>query len=1008
MALEKQPVSWPLTGGLDSKTGPLVLQSGSFLRLDDVRQERANEWRTRSGTSHAAADDPAGSVAMLRAVEMPRGGVLGMTADVVAQPSSTVYSPSTGASQRWLRSNSDNSSQMRPKVWSRRSLSTTVYTPGGVSHASSGTITLTAWWSLVGGGAHLVHMALQTAAEGDSLTSHADTFLVGVGNTPMRPRCSYNASANVLMLVWVELTTGNVRALTVNGTTGAVTNVATTIAGGAHPVDPYIDAVYYTGANTTVVFRLATGQIRYLEVNPTTLATPTAVTLAVAADTCLALLPDPDASAIRFVAAYDTTANQINILRVNSAGAIQSTDTFVEAIDVEQIAGVAYTAGADWQIVYETSAALTARRKSGGVVGAATAITSGLTGRYSLATGAWREPGTDPMRYMIRYRGAEGLIGPTDIQRTYYEMAQEFFGGPTLFSTFREAQSRMLPFDASGDLQNASLAHVQRTGTDTFETALIRLLHFDLAAGVEADQWAIDRWQVKYMNPTNAASLNTGAGVSTGSTAYLPDGQLIQSGCGDLVCGHGGSTVPIVASMTAAAGAGALTALAKYQYLATCDMWDDAGNLWHSPPSTPQVTTLVGGQNQITVLAWFGEFELRIRKRTVKLWRTLGNGSVFRLLYSATALCSNNNTVTFLDQKADSVLAQSEFLPADLPTALTPAFSHIALFGNRLWGVERDFPQNIWFSKPLQAGSAPEFPEEFTVNVEDATGAPTSIIGMDDKIVLFKAGAIYVSSGTSVDNTGAGQFPEFVRLDSDVGSVGPHVASTGGEVFFASARGPHRMDKSLQITPFLQLDQYFNQPLVQTPEVVTGAVFSSQENEIRFHTANYRFVFDRDEEIWVRDTGGMAGTVITRMVGSLQALFRSNGQMWFESVTASDDGGTTFFGRIRSAWVGPPEGWLRLYRSRAVGLRTATGVTAAPTMNVYMDNDDTPIHAATGPTNLPARFRAEVRSPRQKCSRFSLELLLPVGDHTIRLDAWWAMIGLKRGSQPLTQNDRWA
>jgi hypothetical protein len=717
MPLPKQTISWPLTGGIDTKNSPLAVVPGSFLTLDNVRQERVNEWRTRSGTSHVTADDvPDGNVSMLRTVSLPRGGVLGQAMEAAGSPtppSTLIYTPSTLATRRWARSGVNNSSFARPKLWTRRPLATSVAVPSAVSHAAGAVVTLSAWWSA---SENLVRVSLQSKTEGDSLT---ESVIVGgliSANTPVRPRCVYNGNGT-LVLVWVELATGNVKAQSFSGNTGAAIAGPTTLAGGAHGTDPYIDAVYYSqGGNTnvTVAYRTAGSQIRFLEVNPTTLATPTSVVLAVNCNTCLSLLQDPDASGIRFVTTYDTAGAALRVLRINAAGAIQTNDAIAEAVAVEQAGGVAYQAGAGWLVVYETAAAIKACKKRTAVVSAVVTISGFTGGRYSLATGAWRSAGVDAMHYVIRYRGGQGGGGVggsfVDPQRTYYEMALEFENLSAAISrNYLEAQARMLPFEASSNLANASLAHVQQTATDVFETALIRLLRFDIAAGVEADQWAFDRWQVTYLNATNVAATNIGDGVATGTTAYLPDGQLLQTASGEIVCGHGGSTVPIISAMTPGVG-GAMTPAAQYQYLVTEDLWDDAGNIWHGPPSTPQLVTMGGAQTKVDISAWFGEHENRSRKRTVKIWRTAANGSVFRLVYSVTDLCLNLIVASFTDLIADTTLVQSEIFPADLPTGLTPAFSHVALFGNRLWGVDRDFPQTVWFSKPLQAGLAPEFP----------------------------------------------------------------------------------------------------------------------------------------------------------------------------------------------------------------------------------------------------------------------------------------------------------
>src|SRR3954471_5610447 len=122
MALEKQTISWPLTGGLDTKTSPISVVPGSFLTLDNVRQQRSNEWRPRPGTSHVTNDDVPEDVPMLRTVALPRGGVLGQSMDTGFAPSTLIYTPSSIAPNRWVRSGVNNSSFVRPKLWQRRQL----------------------------------------------------------------------------------------------------------------------------------------------------------------------------------------------------------------------------------------------------------------------------------------------------------------------------------------------------------------------------------------------------------------------------------------------------------------------------------------------------------------------------------------------------------------------------------------------------------------------------------------------------------------------------------------------------------------------------------------------------------------------------------------------------------------------------------------------------------------------------------------------------------------------
>jgi hypothetical protein len=1005
--LQKQKVSWPLTGGLDTKTAPLAVQAGSFLQLDNVRQERIHEWKARYGFSVDTNDNGRADSVYTRAVELPGGSVLaqgvgnGVSADTLG-----IYIPSQ-ASNKWVNKSTNNwGLNNSPKVWSRKTLSSFTDQPDGVAFATSGTIDIVAWWK-AGKAPQLSRVNRATGA----IANEAN--LTFGSSTAIFVRAVYHTTSTLLCVFYADTAsepagTSALYAATFNGTTGAAVTASTKIAAGFDDVGAFIDArVYGSSDQVTVVGRTSADTIRFLEVTPATLALATDVTLATACTTTLSLMTDPDASGIRLIGASDSVAPATKVIRVNSAGAIQTNDTVSTQV-ATQITGSAHTAGAGWNVVYSVGGLIRQVDKIGGVVGAVSTYKGHADNPLVLLSCAWRTAGDPGMHFLVACTGSDATLDP---QRSYFEL-RNFYGADVLNAGYFP-QARLIPLEGGTPLASGALAQVQQVSTQVYATALHRTSRYSLASGAPAYQVGIDRWSVTYLTPANLPNVNTGQGLTTASTAYLPDGALLQTCNGDLVCNHGAEMIPNrPTTLTPATGTGALTVTAEYQYLTTDELMDDGGNVWRSPPGISRTVALTGTENEVAFVGHVSGLENQSRVRTIKVWRTKGNGSVFQLLYQTT-VNGLTTSVSFTDRTSDDTLAASEFLPAGLPASITPAFSHIAQFGNRLWGVSRDFPNRLHFSHPLLSGFSPEFPAEFVMEIDDSEGEPTGMAAMDDRLILFKSSAVYVITGDGPDANGGGSFP-FARLvSSEVGCTGGHAVSTGDEVYFAGSRGVFRINRSEQIEYVgAQIERYFLQPLIATAESVAGMVFSPSENEIRVQTTNYRFVFNRDLQLWSRDTGGMGSVVITRMIGGVQWLWKSNNQVWKESTSATSDAGTAYQGLIRAPWIRAAgvDGSFRLYRIRAIGERTSGGASVTPTMTVYFNNDDTISETKTSPAISGATtvIRAEVRPSRGPISAFSPQLTLPAGDQTIRLDHWAAEVGIRPAMQKLAATTRWA
>lgn len=1018
-------ITWPIAAtGIATKNSPLMLAPGGQLLLDNCRQERKDEWRTRPGFNRDTANDlPGGNVPVI-ATEAPWGGLVGLTRETGAATAARVFNRTVAP--RWVSPTSQVyaagdplqlCAQTTPGIWSRNEVGYVDQLAylSQAAVAEGGGYRLTAWWSVNQPG---IQVAL-TSLDG-AMISYFSQF--AQLTTSGRPRVVYSSTAGMLVLFWTDATLNRVYAFRWSTTTGLPVGLgATTImAVNANGTAPYMDALWYGGATITVVYRdnVATGGVRQLEYNPVTDVT-TSYTPGVNCANCLSLFTDPDASGSRFIG-VSTNAPDTRVVKTSNVGVIQ-TNFLVQAITSENIAGVAYAG--EWMVVYSgvTGAFLRAAKLGGGVVSAI--YDYGCTGYVDLATNAWREPSTDAMRFVVYTDGRLSASG-NDQQPTFLEMALPYTGTSNVVNSWCEPQTKILPLNAAGRrIVAAGISQVQRTGTDRFVTALGRITKNNLSAFTQGPSIAVDAWAVQYMNSTTYTGQNQGQGTLTEQDAYLPVGNLMHTATGTRPCALGSSTIPYFPTLTASVGAGTL-ALKTYFYKITVTLTDEAGNEWESPASIANSLTLTGAQNTITVDAYLSPFENATRVRKVKVWRTDGNGSAYKLLTIVTDTVANTLHVTFVDSLTD-VIAGEPFT-AEVQAGITPSMNHIAIWGDRMWGADRDYPTRVRFSKPLETGLLPHFPTgvntaiDYAIDLDDQYGPITGMAALDDKLIVTKRRAIYVISGEGPDNAGNGAFPASNRISSEIGHIaGAPIVSTGREAYIVGLSGVCRVNGSQEIDYVgAAIEKYLQMPLIASQETVIGMVVSPRLYEVRIQTRNYRFVHDRTFDVWYRDTGGMgsaSGIVMTKMLGSeTQCMFTSTGQFWIEapdSVTPND-AGTSYAGTVRSAWVRPAsmDGRILLYRGRCLGECTAAGTVAQPTLTIYFDNDDS-IYETFQPieniTNDVGPIRAEGQVRRQKCTSFSMQLTLPLGDASVRLDAWAASVEVLPGLVPLSRAQKW-
>ncbi len=136
--------------------------------------------------------------------------------------------------------------------------------------------------------------------------------------------------------------------------------------------------------------------------------------------------------------------------------------------------------------------------------------------------------------------------------------------------------------------------------------------------------------------------------------------------------------------------------------------------------------------------------------------------------------------VTFVDTQADSSILGNSILYTTggvLENIAAPATSTMTLFQSRLFLVDAEDRNLLWFSKQVIEATPVEMSDLLTIYVapttsaHGSTGPISALSALDDKLIIFKKNAMYYINGAGPDNTGANsQFSEPTFITATVGS----------------------------------------------------------------------------------------------------------------------------------------------------------------------------------------------------------------------------------------------
>lgn len=249
---------------------------------------------------------------------------------------------------------------------------------------------------------------------------------------------------------------------------------------------------------------------------------------------------------------------------------------------------------------------------------------------------------------------------------------------------------------------------------------------------------------------------------------------------------------------------GSMTAQ-TYFYQVTYEWADNQGNVFRSAPSIPVeaiVASGVAGSVTLDIPT------LRLTYKTLNpivivIYRWSQTQQNYFQVTSITAPILNDMTadsITYIDTLADASILGNNLIYTTggvLEDIAPPATNIMTLFNNRLWVVDAEDRNLLWFSKQVIEATPVEMSDLLTLYIapttasQGSTGVITALSPMDDKLIIFKANALGYINGIGPDNTGANnQYSDFVLINSVVGCTNTQsIVFTPNGLMFQSEKG---------------------------------------------------------------------------------------------------------------------------------------------------------------------------------------------------------------------------
>lgn len=494
---------------------------------------------------------------------------------------------------------------------------------------------------------------------------------------------------------------------------------------------------------------------------------------------------------------------------------------------------------------------------------------------------------------------------------------------------------------------------------------------------------------------------------------------------------HGFQVWPENMASTTATGSGNITA-GTYYYVFTYEWTDNQGNLHRSAPSIPivQVTTTASSTNTINVPTLRLTYKISPNPVRIVGYRWSVAQQTYYQFTSITSPYVNDTTVdsiTIVDTKSDlQILGQTLLYTTGgvVENIAAPGSIASALFKNRLFLVDAEDRNLLWFSKQVIQNVPVEMSDLLTIYVaptsgaQGSTGPITALSAMDDKLIIFKKDAIYYITGQGPDNTGANNdFTDAIFITSAVGSANPDsIVLMPNGIMFQSDKGIWLLGRDLSTN-------YIGAPVEEfNAETVMGAQAIPATNQIRFVLGNnITLMYDYYYGQW--GTFNNTFAISSTLYQGYQTYLNSFGSVFQETPNTYLDGSEPVLLSLVTGWINIAgiQGYERFYFMYLLGtyytpfklnMQIAYDYNSSPTQSTLVAPNNFANQwggeaqwGSGGPWGGPGNiFEARVFPKTQKCESFQIYIneiydpsfSVPAGQG-LSLSGLSLIVGTKRG-----------
>lgn len=415
---------------------------------------------------------------------------------------------------------------------------------------------------------------------------------------------------------------------------------------------------------------------------------------------------------------------------------------------------------------------------------------------------------------------------------------------------------------------------------------------------------------INYASFTLSTDITTSSEI--GANLNVPTGFLLAYD-GYSAVENGFFLYPDYLKVTGSATGGSMLAQ-QYFYVATYEWTDNQGNLFRSAPSIPlsaDLTTLGGSSCSAVINVPTLRLTYKLANPAkIVLYRWSTAQQTYYQIGSVAVPTLNNpaiDYVTITDTQADSSILGNNILYTTggvIENIAPPACDTLTLFQSRLFLVDAEDKNLIWFSKQILERTPVEMSDLLTIYVaptiaaQGNTGVITALSAMDDKMIIFKKNAIYYLTGQGPDNTGANsQFSEPTFITSTVGSsYQKSIVLTPNGLMFQSDKGIWLLGRDLNTT-------YIGAPVQGYTQgaIVQSAVNVPGTNQIRFTlSTGVALMYDYYYDQWGTFTDVPA--ISSTLYENLHTYINVYGQVFQETPNQYLDGTKPVVMSFTSSW----------------------------------------------------------------------------------------------------------